>query len=74
MGWVGACGDNAAVESFFALLQKNVLDRQRWPTRDELRMAIITWIERTYHRRRQRRLGRLTPVEYETLTPAAAAA
>jgi hypothetical protein len=28
----------------------------------------ITWIERTYHRqRRQRRLGRLTPVEYETL-------
>jgi len=39
------------------------------------RLGIITWIERTYHRRRrQRRLGRLTPVEYETLTPAAAAA
>jgi transposase InsO family protein len=30
MGRVGACGDNAAMESFFALLQKNVLDRQRW--------------------------------------------
>jgi transposase InsO family protein len=75
MGRVGACGDNAAMESFFALLQKNVLDRQRWATRDELRLAIITWIERTYHRRRrQRRLGRLTPVEYETLTVAAAAA
>jgi putative transposase len=75
MGRVGACGDNAAMESFFALLQKNVLDRQRWRTRDELRLAIITWIERTYHRRRrQRRLGRLTPVEYETLTHAAAAA
>lgn len=75
MGRVGACGDNAAMESFFALLQKNVLDRQRWATRDELRLAIITWIERTYHRRRrQRRLGRLTPVEYETLTHAAAAA
>lgn len=27
MGRVGACGDNAAMESFFALLQKNVLDR-----------------------------------------------
>lgn len=40
------------MESFFALLQKNVLDRQRWTTRDELRLAIITWIERTYHRRR----------------------
>jgi putative transposase len=32
MGRVGACGDNAAMESFFALLQKNVLDRQRWTT------------------------------------------
>ena len=75
MGRVGAAGDNAAMESFFALLQKNVLDRQRWTTRDELRLAIITWIERTYHRRRrQRRLGRMTPVEYETLTHAAAAA
>jgi putative transposase len=29
-GRVGACGDNAAMESFFALLQKKVLDRQRW--------------------------------------------
>jgi putative transposase len=68
MGRVGACGDNAAMESFFSLLQKNVLDRQRWTTREELRLAIITWIERTYHRRRrQRRLGRLTPIEFEML-------
>lgn len=68
MGKVGAAGDNAAMESFFALLQKNVLDRKRWRTREELRMAIITWIERTYHRRRrQARLGRLTPIEYETI-------
>ncbi|MFB9999494.1 MULTISPECIES: IS3 family transposase [Brachybacterium] len=68
MGKVGAAGDNAAMESFFALLQKNVLDRKRWRTREELRIAIITWIERTYHRRRrQARLGRLTPIEYETI-------
>ena len=68
MGKVGAAGDNAAMESFFALLQKNVLDRKRWQTREELRIAIITWIERTYHRRRrQARLGRLTPIEYETI-------
>ncbi|MFL0457483.1 IS3 family transposase [Brachybacterium paraconglomeratum] len=67
MGQVGAAGDNAAMESFFALLQKNVLDRKMWRTREELRIAIITWIERTYHRRRrQARLGRLTPIEYET--------
>jgi putative transposase len=77
MGRVGAAGDNAAMESFFALLQNNVLDRRTWPTRDELRSAIVTWIERTYHRRRrQTGLGRLTPVEYEAImtTPASQAA
>ena len=68
MGRVGAAGDNAAMESFFALLQKNVLDRRSWATREELRIAIVTWIERTYHRRRrQDSLGRLTPIEYETI-------
>jgi putative transposase len=72
MGRVGACADNAAMESFFSLLQKNVLNRRRWPTREQLRLAIITWIERTYHRRRrQDSLGRLTPIEYETLHQAA---
>ena len=81
MGRVGAAGDNAAMESFFALLQKNVLDRQTWATREELRIAVVRWIERTYHRRRrQAALGRLTPIEYETImtthhpTPATQAA
>lgn len=77
MGQVASAGDNAAMESFFALLQKNVLDRHRWTTRHELRLAIITWIERTCHRRRrQASLGRLTPIEYETImtTPALQAA
>lgn len=56
------------MESFFALLQKNVLDRRSWVTRQQLRITIVTWIERTYHRRRkQPRLGRLTPVEFETM-------
>ncbi|MET9725922.1 IS3 family transposase [Streptomyces zaomyceticus] len=77
IGRVGAAGDNAAMESFFSLLQKNVLNRRTWATREELRIAIVTWIERTYHRRRrQPSLGRLTPVEYETVmtTPATLAA
>ncbi len=76
MGRVGAAGDNAAMESFFALLQKNVLDRRTWATRQQLRIAIVTWIERTYHRRRrQKRLARLTPIEYEAImTPPAALA
>jgi len=68
MGRVGAAGDNAAMESFFSLLQKNVLDRRCWNTREELRIAIVTWIERTCHRRRrQSGLGRLTPIEFEAI-------
>jgi transposase InsO family protein len=74
MGRVGSSGDNAAMESFFALLQKNVLDRRSWTTREQLRIAIVTWIERTYHRRRrQARLGRLTPIEFETIMNTAVA-
>lgn len=66
MGRVGACADNAGMESFFSILPKNVLDRQRWSTRTDLRLAIVNWIEKTHHRkRRQRRLGRLTPVDFE---------
>lgn len=81
MGRVAAAGDNAAMESFFALLQKNVLNRRRvWRTRAELRYEIVYWIEHTYNRRRrQRGLGKLTPVEFELAfapdnTPAAHAA
>lgn len=73
MGRVGAAGDNAAMESFFSLLQKNVLNRRSWATREDLRIAIVNWIERTYHRRRrQDALGRLTPIEHETLMTAPA--
>ena len=68
MGRVASSADNAAMESFFALLQKNVLNSRRWSSRAELRLAIVTWIERTYHRRRrQRALGKTTPVEFETI-------
>lgn len=75
MGRVASSADNAAMESFFALLQKNVLDTRRWDTRQQLRLAIVTWIERTYHRRRrQRPLGKLTPIEFETIYAAAHAA
>ena len=54
------------MESFFALLQKNVLNRQRWDTREEL-APCHRHLDRTdLHRRlRQRRLGRLTPIEFE---------
>jgi transposase InsO family protein len=68
MGRVGAAGVNAAMESLHSLLQHNVLNRRRSDTREDLHLAIVTWIERTYHRRRrQPGLGKLTPIEYETI-------
>ena len=74
MGRVASAGDNAAMESFWALLQKNVLNQQIWPTRQALHSEIVFWIEHTYNRRRrQRGLGKLTPVEFElTFAPHAA--
>lgn len=57
MGRVATNADNAVKESFFALLQKDVLDSRLWTSRHEPRLAIVTWIEPTYHRR----LAKLTP-------------
>ncbi len=75
MGRSYGAGDNASMESFFSLLQKNVLNTRPWETRDELRLAMVTWIETKYNRRRrQRGLGKLTPVEFEMIYAAALAA
>jgi len=44
-------------------------------TREDLRLAMVTWIETKYNRRRrQRALGKLTPVEFEMIHTAAEAA
>lgn len=68
MGRVSSVGVNAEMESFFALLHMNVVHRRRWTTREELRLAIATWIEWTYHRHgRQRALGKPTPIKFETI-------
>ncbi len=55
MGRVGAAGDNAAMESFFNMLQKNVLDRRWWSSRQELRLAIVGYLEGRYNRKSRRR-------------------
>jgi transposase InsO family protein len=75
MGRVDAARDDAAMESFFGLLQKNLLDTRRWETREELGLAIVTRIETKYNRRRrQRALGKLPPVEFEMIYTTADAA
>jgi len=71
MGRVDARGDNAVLESFFALLQKNVLGRQRWAEPKRVSAGGRPLDRASHRRRRQRRLGHLIPVEYETLTSAA---
>ncbi|MFL0536322.1 transposase [Micrococcus luteus] len=53
MGKVSVSGYKTVIESFVALLQKYVLDRCTWATRQELRIAIVIWTERAYRRRRR---------------------
>ncbi len=65
---VASAGDNAAMESFSSLLQKHVLNRQPRPECDQLRSAIITWVELTYnHCRRQRAFGKIALAELEAV-------
>jgi len=62
----GRPADNAAMESFFASLQTELLDRRRWVSRSELQTAIFHYIEAFYNRkRRHSTLGYLSPHEFE---------
>jgi hypothetical protein len=66
IGRIGACGDHAAMESFFRPYATQYARPATLATRAERRLAIVTWIERTARRRRrQRALGRLTLLEFE---------
>ncbi|MFJ2296999.1 IS3 family transposase [Streptomyces sp. NPDC087894] len=65
MGRTGSCYDNAAAESFFALLKEEIGTR-RWPDRATARSEIFAFIETSYNRRRLRKhpaWGYLTPLE-----------
>lgn len=67
MGSVGDCFDNAMCESFFATLECECLDRQRFRTQKEARMAVFDFIEGFYNpHRRHSALDYESPVEYET--------
>lgn len=45
MSLVGDANDNAMCESFFATLECELLDRRRFPTKAEARMAVFSFIE-----------------------------
>ena len=66
MGSIGDCFDNAVIESFWARMQLELLNRRRWRTRLELSNAIFDYLEIFHNRqRRHSSLGMLSPVEYE---------
>jgi putative transposase len=68
MGTIGDAYDNAVIESFWARMQTELLDRRRWRTRVELANAIFEYLEIFHNRqRRHSALGWRTPVEYEKL-------
>jgi putative transposase len=67
LGTVGDPYDNAVVESFWARMQVELLNRRRWTTRIELANAIFEYIEGFHNRRRRHRaLGWDSPLEFET--------
>jgi transposase InsO family protein len=66
MGSVGDCFDHALVESFFASLECELIDRRHWRTREEARLEVFWWLEAVYNRtRRHSSIGYLSPMEYE---------
>ncbi len=66
MGTVGDAYDNALAESFFATLECELIDRERFVTRDEARTKIFDYLEAFYNpRRRHSALEYLAPVEFE---------
>ncbi len=68
-GSTGDCYDNAAMESFWATLKReleHIHDVAVWPTRAALKTAIFDYIEVFYNRQRsQARLGHLSPAKFE---------
>jgi len=66
MGSKGDCFDNAAIESYHATLEKELLRGRSFRTRQEARTAVFDWLEAWYNReRRHSRLGYRSPEHYE---------
>ncbi len=73
MGSVGDCYDNALCESFFATLECELLDRHRFRTQAEAKLAIFKFIEGWYNpHRRHSALDQKSPIKYEEMNQSAA--
>jgi putative transposase len=68
MGATGVCWDNAAAESFFGTLKRELAHRRRWPTRADARRDLLRWIEGWFNTRRlHSTLDYNSPLEIEDL-------
>ena len=68
MSYKGNCYDNAAVESFFASLKKELVYRMRFKSKEEAKRQIFEYIEIFYNRqRRHSKLGYVSPLNFEKL-------
>jgi putative transposase len=66
MGSVGDCYDNALAERVFATLECELIDRCRWQSHAEARMAVFDSIEGFYNpRRRHSALAYRSPADHE---------
>ena len=62
----GECWDNAVGESWFATLKEELIHRQSWATKAQVRRAVFEFVEVFYNRQRlHSSLNYMTPVEYE---------
>lgn len=52
MGRTGICFDNAAAESFFSTIKRELVHRYHWDRPNDLHIALFEWIESWYNRRR----------------------
>jgi len=70
MGSRGDAYDNAACESFLSTIKNELLNRRRWQSRDQARLAVFQYIETFYNpRRRHSALGYCSPIEFERMLP-----
>lgn len=67
MGATGVCWDNAAAESFFGTLKRELAHKRTWPNRADARRDLIRWIEGWFNPKRlHSTLGYRSPIETET--------
>jgi transposase InsO family protein len=66
MSGKGNCYDNAVVETFFKTLKAELIWRNKWQTREEVKQALFKYINRFYNtRRRHSKLGGMAPADFE---------